>query len=135
MATIIGDDAVEDIVKLLNDTDLPNLCKKKKAYKYEKENGIDGEYIAVNHLPFVYQGDVENGIININIHVPQTKTNQVPTRRLKTLTKAIIQLFPKDTYINGSYYELYSISRPVLDNDKTYYVNIQLKIYYNNLNY
>jgi len=133
MSVMLGDIAVEEVVVLLNNTALP--CFKGRAYKYEKRENVSGEYIAVNHLPFVHRGEVEEGTVNVNIHVPKTRTNEPDTKRLSTLATAVAELFPKNTLINGAYYEFYADSRPVLDGDGTYYVNLQLNVTFNDLQY
>lgn len=133
MSVMLGDIAVEEVVVLLNNTALP--CFEGRAYKYEKKEKVSGEYIAVNHLPFVHRGKVEEGTVNVNIHVPKTRTNEPDTKRLRTLATAVAELFPGNTYINGAYYEFYADSRPVLDGDGTYYVNLQLNVTFNDLQY
>lgn len=138
---MLGDIAVEAIVKLINDAKIEkssnstDLVKFIRAYKYEKGDKEKGEYIAVNHLPFTHgqNRNIENGIVNVNIHVPQMKSGGVPTKRLKELVYKILCLFPDDLYINGAYYNFYADSRPTLDNDETYYVNLQIQVTYNNL--
>lgn len=132
MSMMFGDMAVSEVVRFLNEAHLTNFNG--RAYKYEKREDAKGEYIAVNHLPFVHRGSVERGTVNINVHVPKLPTNEPNTRRLSELTEEVASLFPENTYISGAYYEFYSDSRPVLDGDGTYYVNLQLNVYYNDLN-
>lgn len=103
-----------------------------RAYKYEKGEKETGEYIAVNHLPFTHAKDIEDGVVNVNVHVPKLKSGEVPTLRLETLCNEVIALFPRDTYINGSYYSFSTDSRPMLDNDDTYYTNLQIKVVFGN---
>lgn len=137
---MLGDMAVTAVVKYINDQSIPASedcsCGGKyvKAYKYEKPDKKKGEYIAVNHLPFVHDRAVCKGVVNINIHVPKTKSNQPDTKRLSELAEIIVGLFPEDTYLEKAYYEFLSDSRPTPDNDDTYFVNIQLNVIFNNLN-
>ena len=105
------------------------------AYKYERPEKLKGEYIAVNHLPFVHRREVEEGVVNVNIHVPKLKSGLPDTRRLAILSQRIVDLFPEGKYLDTAFYEFLSDSRPTLDNDDTYYVNIQLNVVFNNLNY
>lgn len=129
---MLGNDAVEEVVKLLNATPLTDFLG--RAYYYEKEDGIDGEYIVVNHLPFVHEDGLGTGAVNINIHVPELKSNMPNSARLAILAREVADLFPKNTYINGAYYEFFADSRPVKDADDTHYVNLELKVTFNNLN-
>lgn len=137
MSLMLGDMAVTEVVRYLSESldvrdeahieDIP-------VYKYERPQKLTGEYIAVNHLPFVHRDVVGEGVVNINIHVPKLKSNLPDTRRLAELASAVATLFPEGTYLDKAFYELLSDSRPTLDNDDTYYVNIQLNVIFNNLN-
>ncbi|SEA80474.1 hypothetical protein SAMN04487851_11492 [Prevotella sp. tc2-28] len=138
MSVMLGDMAVTEVVRYLNEAlvviDLSNTTAP-TAYKYEKPEKFSGEYIAVNHLPFVHKDAVGEGVVNINIHVPKLKNNDIPTKRLAVITKAVVDVFyPEALYLSKAYYEFLSDSRPTLDNDGTYYVNIQLNVTFNNLN-
>lgn len=136
MSLMLGGKAVDAIVKVLNEAIGSGTLKGfgGRAYKYERPEGTTGEYIAVNHLPFVHKGPVGEGVVNINVHVPETKTHEPDTKRLDKYTTAIADMFPENTYIAPAYYEFMTDSRPTPDNDKTYYVNIQLNVLFNNLN-
>lgn len=135
--------AVESVIKQINAANITKASTsasslnspKIRAYKYEKGEKENGEYVVVNHLPFTHGSgkNIEDGIVNINVHVPQLKSGGVPTRRLEDLCKQIIGLFQQDLYINGAYYDFYSDSRPTFDNDETYYVNLQIRVIYNNI--
>ena len=138
MSVMLGDMAVTEVVRYLNESlvviDLSNTTAP-TAYKYEKPEKFNGEYIAANHLPFVHKDAVGEGVVNINIHVPKLKNNDIPTKRLAVITKAVVDVFyPEALYLSKAYYEFLSDSRPTLDNDGTYYVNIQLNVTFNNLN-
>lgn len=105
------------------------------VFKYEKEIGFNGEYIAVNNLPFVHKDDVQVCTVNINIHVPKLTTGQPDIARLSEITNNVITLFDSlyGTFIDGAYFKFYSDSRPVEDNDNTYYVNIELDCTFENI--
>ncbi len=136
MSLMLGGKAVDAIVKHLNE-EIKNGALKGfsgRAYKYERPEGTTGEYIAVNHLPFVHRGAVGEGVVNINIHVPETKSHQPDTKRLDKYSSAIASMFPENTYIEPAFYEFLADSRPTPEDDKTYYVNIQLNVFFNNLN-
>lgn len=131
---ILGDDAVTTVVKRINANKQLLTDFKGRAYKYERPEKLDGEYIAVNHLDFVRRNVVEEGVVNVNIHVPKTASNEPNTKRLSTLVKGVIALFsPSPIYIDGAFLEFYSDSRPTLDNDDTYYINLKFNVTYNNL--
>lgn len=137
MSLMLGGMAVTEVAKYLNGAIKPNgalASFKGKVYKYERTDETKGEYIAVNHLPFVHRDAVGEGTVNINIHVPETKTHQPDTKRLDQLAEAVASMFPEDTYLGKAYFEFYADSRPTPDSDKTYYVNIQLNVLFNNLN-
>lgn len=134
MSVTTGNDAVEQIVMLLNNTQLTDFSG--RAYYYEKPEKVCGEYIVVNHLPFVRREATEEGTINVNIHVPRKKTNEPDSKRLSQLAHEIIALFPaKGLYLGGMYFEFNADSRPVEENDGTYFTNLQILVTYNNLNY
>jgi hypothetical protein len=105
-----------------------NNEQKGKVFKYEKEKGYNGEYIAVNNLPFVHQNPAQSNIINVNVHVPKLPTEQPHSKRLTEIVTEVVKLFDSEdgAYINGAYFKYFSDGRPTLDNDGTYYVNIQI---------
>lgn len=107
-----------------------------KIYKYEKdETYTGGEYIAVNNLPFPHRYVAQSSTVNINIHVPKNvKTGEPNTKRLGQLVDAVRVLFEYDdgVKLDGAYFRYDSDSRPVLDNDNTYYVNIAIECLYGN---
>lgn len=134
MSVTTGNDAVEQMVGLLMRANLTDFLG--RVFFYEKKNNYEGEYIAVNHLPFVRRDAVEEGIVNVNIHVPRLTTNEPNSKRLSQLAHEIIDLFtPDGLYLDKAYYDFYADSRPVEENDGTYFVNLQFKVTYNNLNY
>lgn len=134
MSITLGNDAVGAMVALINAANLTGFTG--RAYFYERPGKLSGEYIVVNHLPFVHREAVEEGIVNVNIHVPRLSTNEPDAKRLHTLASEVAALVdPRGSYLANTYIEFYADSRPVEDNDGTYYVNLQFKVYYNNLNY
>lgn len=135
---MLGNMAVEQVVMRINNAKLQKKASENafiRAYKYEKGEKENDEYIAVNHLPFTHgQGrNIEEGTVNVNVHVPKLKSGEVPTKRLDELCRKVIALFPDDLYIEGAYFNFYCDSRPMLDNDDTYFVNLQIQVTYNNL--
>lgn len=136
MSVMLGDMAVTAVVKHLNESlVVTSKTTTPTAYKYQKPEKLSGEYIAVNHLPFIHKNAVGDGVVNINIHVPKLKNNDIPSKRLSVITNAIVEMFyPEPVYLSKAYYEFLSDSRPTLDNDDTYYVNVQLNVTFNNLN-
>lgn len=131
MSLMLGDSAVTEIWKLLNGNGY-----KDKVFKYEKpETFKEGMYVVVNHLPFVHRGEVEEGVVNINVHVKKTRTNEPDTKKLTDNVKAIAALIPSNTYLGGAYFNFYADSRPTPDKDGTYYINMQVTVTYNDLNY
>lgn len=131
---VLGDEAVSALYKYLNDNVESIGIGKKRIFKYEIPEKLSvGDYIAINHLPFVYSDVVNEGIVNVNVHCPKTATNLPNSKKLYNYAQKIIDLCKKEDYLGGCYFNLYSISRPTKDNDDTYYVNIKFKVMYNNL--
>ena len=130
---MLGDRAVSSIYRYLN-ANLKNIgMAKGHIFKYERPEKYSGEYISINHLPFVHRDVVASGVININVHVPKTASNEPNTKRLCETCEKIVILFDDDVYINGAYFSFYCDSRPTPDNDDTYYINIKLNVVFNNL--
>lgn len=143
MALMLGSKAVNVLVSLLNKQKIEkhdandNVLKMRyiRTYPYEKDKSEDGEYICVNFLPFTHNRskEIEDGTININVHVPTNKDGGIPQKRLADICDIIIALFVDELYIGGAYYSFYCDSRPMEDNDNTYFVNLQIIVTYNNL--
>lgn len=130
----LGDDAVSAMYKLLK-----KECKKigineQGVFKYEipKKSSLN-EYVVINHLPFVQQDTINEGVVNVNIHVKRTANDEPNTRRLITIAKNLLAFFEDNTCLEGAYFEFYSDSRPTPDNDNTYYINLKFNVIYNNL--
>lgn len=131
---MLGDDAVSAMYRLLKKESKRIGINELGVFKYEipKKSSLT-EYVVINHLPFVQQYTINEGIVNVNIHVKRTASDEPNTRRLKTIAKNILVFFEEDTYLDGAYFEFYSDSRPTSDNDNTYYINLKFNVTYNNL--
>jgi hypothetical protein len=131
---MLGDDAVCAMYRLLKKESKSIGINELGVFKYEipKKSSLN-EYVVINHLPFVQQDTINEGVVNVNIHVKRTASDEPNTRRLKTIAKNILVFFEKDTYLDGAYFEFYSDSRPTPDNDNTYYINLKFNVTYNNL--
>lgn len=131
---MLGDDAVSAMYRLLKKESKSIGINELGVFKYEipKKSSLN-EYVVINHLPFVQQDTINEGIVNVNIHVRRTASDEPNTRRLKTIAKNILVFFEKNTYLDGAYFEFYSDSRPTPDNDNTYYINLKFNVTYNNL--
>ncbi len=132
---ILGDDVLTVLYRFLASNSKAFGLGKGRLFKYEvPENFPLGDYIAVNHLPFVYDETVSEGVINVNIHCAKTTQNLPDTARLKNYANKIVGLLDDgEIYLGGCYFNLYSVSRPTKDNDDTYYVNMKFNVIYNNL--
>ena len=131
---ILGDTAVTALFKYLNENVERIGIEEKRIFKYEiPEKLAIGDYIAINHLPFVYSDAVNEGVVNLNIHCPKTSSNLPDTKKLSDYSEKILSLFGDDTYLGGCYFDFYSISRPTRDGDNTYYVNMKFNVTFNNL--
>lgn len=131
---MLGDDAVSAMYRLLKQGSTGIGINEHGVFKYEipKKASLD-EYVVINHLPFVQRDTINEGVVNVNIHVKRTASDEPNTRRLKTIAKNILVFFEKNPYLDGAYIEFYSDSRPTPDNDKTYYINLKFNVTYNNL--
>lgn len=131
---ILGDKAVTALFKYLNDNIESTGIKKGRIFKYEIPEKLDaGDYIAINHLPFVYSDAINEGVVNLNIHCHKTSSNLPDTKKLSDYSEKILSLFGDGIYLGGCYFDFYSISRPTRDNDDTYYINLKFTVTYNNL--
>lgn len=130
----LGDDAVSAMYKLLKKEYKKIGINEHGVFKYEipKKSSLN-EYVVINNLPFVQRDTINEGVINVNIHVKRTASDEPDTRRLKTIVKNILTFFVSDYYLEGAYFEFYSDSRPTPDNDNTYYINLKFNVTYNNL--
>lgn len=113
-----------------------------QVFKFEKPVNFSGEYIVVNHLPFIY-GNVVNdsNVLNVNIHVPKLSSGNADVARLTELCNEIYSLIPFNVEqeeeigveINSSYYVITSTSNPMEDTDDTYFINLKVKVIFNQL--
>lgn len=106
--------------------------KEGRVFKYEKEKGYSGEYIAVNNLPFVHGKVSQTATVNVNVHVPALASEVPNTKRLTAIAKEVIELFDYTDGIklDGAWFKFFSDSRPTPDNDGTFYVNIEIDCTY-----
>lgn len=131
---IIGDDAVSAMYEYICNNLSKIGVKKGNVFKYKRPKKLDSDsYIVINHLPFVHESEIENGMINVNVHVQRTASDEPNTKKLTTQAKAILALFGNSTYLGGAYFDSYSDSLPTEDDDNTYYINLKFKVTYNNL--
>lgn len=131
---MLGDDAVSALYKFIFDNSKDIGVDKKYIFKYERpKKMIVSEYIVLNHLPFVRRDTIEEGVINVNIHVLRTASDKPNTKRLKTIVKNLLDVVGSDKYLGGAYFDFYCDSRPTIDNDNTYYINLKFNVTYNNL--
>lgn len=131
---VLGDDAVSALYRFLIENIDKIGIQKGRVFKYEiPEKLTAGDYIAINHLPFVYNNEINEGVVNLNIHCQKTTENLPDNKKLQSIAKSILSLFEEEAYIGGCYFKFYCISRPAKDNDNTYYINIKFNVTYNNL--
>lgn len=131
---IFGDDAVSAMYRFINAHYKDIGIDKGRIFKYERPQKLDtGVYIVVNHLPFVQQDEINESVVNVNLHVPKTASNEPNTAKLVSIAKNLIAVLGNSSYMGGAYFEYYSDSRPTADNDDTYYINLKFNVTYNNL--
>ena len=131
-----GLQAVQDLALFLHEE------QRIKVFKFEKTVGLSGEYIVVNHLPFVFGKTVnDSNALNVNIHVPKLSSGNADILRLTEIYSDICGLLPFDMeceevvgrLINGVYYCIASISQPIEDTDGTYFLNLKIKVITNQI--
>lgn len=131
---MFGDKAVSAMYRFVKSSIAAADEGKVPVYKYERPKKLAAkEYIVINHLPFVNNGSVGEGVVNVNIHTAQTASGEPNAKRLIALASAILSQMDSDTYLDGAYFEYYCDSRPTQDNDETYYMNIKFNVEFNNL--
>lgn len=107
-------------------------------FKFKKMEKYDGTYIVVNCLPFYYKNVMNTDTININVHVKVLSSGEPDLKRLEAVKNAIIALFELEdgVELDGAHFEKKTSSdTPVLDEDGTYYVNIQIDCHHSNVRY
>lgn len=132
---MLGDEAVTEMYKYLNGKIESLGIEEGQIYKYERPVKMPHvSYIAINHLPFVRSDVVEEGMVNVNVHVPKTSTNMPDVTKLQNIAKVIVSPFDKEgLYLGKCIFEFYADSRPTLDNDDTYYINLKFNVIFSNL--
>ena len=131
----LGDEAVSSMYRFLNEMKHElGISKKYGIFKYERpETFGDGAYIVINFLPFVHSDVINEGYVNVNIHVPQTVNKEPDNAKLSKMVKCITGRFCDSLYLDGFYFDFYCDSRPVKDNDNTFDVNLKFKVVYTDL--
>lgn len=130
----LGDEAVSALYIYLNKNIKAIGIKEGRIFKYEIPDDLPtGDYIAINHLPFVNSEVINEGVVNMNIHCPKTSKNLPDTKRLVDIEKKVLALVMDGIYLDGCYFALFCDSRPTRDNDGTYYINLKFTVTYNNL--
>lgn len=126
-----GLQAVQDLALFLHNQ------QKTKVFKFEKMVDYFGEYIVVNHLPFIYNKVVnDSNVLNVNIHVPALPSGNADILRLMEIYSSVSDFIPFDmeqeevvgVQIKGSYYSIISTSQPMEDADGTYFLNVKVKV-------
>lgn len=132
---VIGDEAVSAMYQFLDSQKQElDLGNGKRIFKYVlPQNFAGGRYVVINFLPFVYDNPINEGVINVNIHVPKLKNDEPDTKVLYTIQRKLLERCRCNVYLRGAEFEFYADSRPTKDNDDTYYINLKFKVIYNNL--
>lgn len=102
-----------------------------KNKRPKKKKLLAGDYIVVTYLPFVHKNAIEEGVVNVNIHSPQTASSEPNSKHLAEIVDNILSLFAEDKYLQCAYFSFYSDSCPTPDNDNTYYINLKFNVTYN----
>lgn len=106
-------------------------------YKDDDRRNVDGEYIALNHLAWVFGKPLNDvNTINLNIHVPELNSGGANRIRMNEILDDIMSLIPTESddeedsglVCNGFEFTISSISNPMEDmSDKSYFYNIRIK--------
>ena len=111
------------------------------VYKYRKPTGYQGEYVCVNHLPLTFGKSLNDlNYLNVNIHVPETKSGAIPTPRLEALLERVLKFLPyswgeeadRSLELNGHLYSVESVSQPMDEDDSTWFYNLRVKVIFTN---
>lgn len=88
---IIGDDAVSAMYEYICNN-LPNIgVEKGNVFKYKRPKKLDSDnYVVINHLPFVHESEIENGMINVNVHVRKTASDEPNTKNSQRKRKQFL---------------------------------------------
>ena len=123
------------VLNVLNDIEnlLSSSILGMEIFLKSKDSSYTGEYILLDHLPFTFEDVVGNGTANIHVHVPDLAGEKQNRERLQEICDDVIGLFPDDTFLNGYYVDILSISDSTADKDNTHFITIELSITYNNL--
>lgn len=137
---ITGDELVTELAKYVKsemEKSVEEFATGAPVFKYRKPNKHSGEYIVVNHLPITY-GKFLNDLnyLNVNIHVPETKSGAIPQPRLNELRKVLERLIPykegtengAELNLNGHLYMIESVSQPLDDDDHTWFYNFRINV-------
>lgn len=118
---------VEDLIA----SSLPGI----EIFIKSKDSTYTGEYILLDHQPFTFEDVVGNGVVNVQVHVPDLAGGKQNRERLQEICVDVIGLFPDDTFLNGYYVDVLSVSDSTADEEAgTHFLTIELSITYNNLN-
>lgn len=130
-----GQEAITTICKILA---APNLGV--RIFKNNRESNFPGrEYIVVNHLPFPQEPGLQEGYVNVNIHVKDDDTGEPDSGRIGEISDLVAPLFQEteDAECNrytrraGAEFSLYDESFST-DDDDTHYQNFRIKVTYYN---
>lgn len=88
---IIGDDAVSAMYEYICNNLSKIGVKKGNVFKYKRPKKLDSDsYIVINHLPFVHESEIENGMINVNVHVRRTASDEPNTKNSQRKQKQFL---------------------------------------------
>lgn len=126
---------MNNVLNILNDVEdlLSSSIPGMEVFIKSKDSAHTGEYILLDHQPFTFEDVVGNGIVNVHVHVPDLSGEKQNRERLQEICDDVIGLFPDDTFLNGYYVDILSISDSMADEDGTHFITIELTITYNNL--
>lgn len=97
-------------------------------YKFKRPFNSDKEDVVINSLPMNNE-DLQEGVLNFNIHVPNIGTgdsSQPNTARLGVLTKAARQLLDEVWHAKADYMFYVQQDMTYQDNDQSWYQNIRV---------
>jgi hypothetical protein len=112
------------------------------VFKSQKIAAYSGNYIVVNSLPFTTA--FARNTVNVNVHAPQLSTGEVDTETLQKILAEVERIIPIDDdseenleqqlVLDNCYFARYCDSNAMQDTDKTYFINVKVKVtnYYGN---
>jgi len=106
------------------------------VYKRQRPINSNKEDVVINSLPLLNE-QLQVGVANVNIHVPDKQINQVGiqttvanTVRLKALVDTAVTILKEDYSADDYHFEIQQVSDLMKDEDaSSHFINIRIEFY------